>query len=84
MQNANTHFLINFLRNEANVGQRLNWPQYAKYCGQFAQQLEANNDLTAFVTEFKQTNFKNKDIFLETLEQDADRPDLAVMLGHSI
>jgi hypothetical protein len=80
----NTKFLVQFLNNEAEAGLRLNWPEYAKYCGQFAQQLEANNDLSAFITEFKQTNFDYKDVFLETLEQDAERPDLATMLGHSM
>ena len=77
----NTQFLINFFNNETEAGHSLHWPDYALHCSQFAEQLASNVSLEQVIANFKNSNFEHKQIFLETLEQDAERPDLAAMLG---
>jgi hypothetical protein len=78
---ANAKYLINFFKNEAVAGLDLNLPNYSKYATQFANMLESNSDLNNFAAYFKSVAFEDKDLMLETLEQDCDRADLATMLG---
>ncbi len=82
MTNANVEYLIRYFNNESKAGSDLGWPEYSAKCAEYANFLQSTRDLAQLVTMFKATNFENKVIFFETLEQDAERPDLAELLGY--
>lgn len=86
------NFLVKFFKHEANAGLDISkreadaqgsteWLEYSQLSADFAQRLESSNDLTAFADYFKTVDFELKTILCETLQQDAERPDLALLLG---
>jgi hypothetical protein len=82
MTNANVEYLIHYFNIESKAGSDLGWPEYSAKCAEYANFLQRTRDLEQLVTMFKATDFENKNIFFETLEQDAERPDLAELLGY--
>lgn len=90
---SDVNYLIDFFKSESHAGldisknvsadESADWIELAQKSADFAQRLESNSDLAAFADYFKTVDFACKTVMLETLEQDAERPDLAMLLDES-